>query len=359
MTGGVLSLHDEFDCQMCEGGLMITKPFLAIFVSLLILVTASGLASAQSDRETEGRAAEQAGRLREALTHYVAALQPVSEGSADGQRLRETIIKLVQRLTPPPAVPEEARRFSVRGQVAIKEAKSPSDFDEAAKEFGRALRVAPWWADGYINQGVALEKAGKFTEAARALKFYLLAAPNAPDAQNVRDQIYALEYRQEKAQKETVAKTEEQERKRLEEEAKKARTSSLAGYWRDVVGSRYLFKVDGNSFTVTRVMGCWRPPSQEWGACPDLRPDNTLFVFGTINIDRLSGHGVNITNHRTRRLMKPDGSSLACPVAAGNYPITRSEISTDGTRLKIIAQDTPENPNCPPMEFGGEYRREQ
>ena len=60
---------------------MITKTFLFIFVSLLILVAAVGAASAQSGREAEGRVAEQAGKLREALTHYVAALQSVSEGS--------------------------------------------------------------------------------------------------------------------------------------------------------------------------------------------------------------------------------------------------------------------------------------
>jgi hypothetical protein len=338
---------------------MITKPFLAVFVSLLILVTASGVAAAQSGREAEGRAAEQAGKLREALAHYVAALQSVSEGSADDQRLRETIITLVQKLSPAPAIPEEARRFSVRAQIAIKEAKSTADFDEAAREFGKALRVAPWWPDGYFNQGVAWEKAGKYTEAIRSLKFYLLAAPGAADAEKIKEQIYALEYRQEKAQKETATKRQEQEAKARVEAEKKAQASSLAGYWRDVVGSRYLFKVDGNSFTVTRVMGCWRPPSQEWGTCPDLRPDNTPFLFGTVNNDSLSGYGVNLHNHRTRRVINPDGTSLACPVAAGNYPIIRSEISADGTRLKIAWADTPNNPNCPPMEFGGEYRREQ
>jgi tetratricopeptide (TPR) repeat protein len=336
------------------------KRLLLSVISFFTLVAIYGAASAQSSKEVEGRAAEQAGRLREALAHYMAALQPAPEGGADDLRLRETIIKLVQKLSPPPAIPEEARRFSVRGQIAIKEAKSPADFDEAANEFGKALRVAPWWADGYFNQGVALEKAGKYNEAIRSLKFYLFSAPGAPDAEKIKEQIYALEYRQEKTGKEAATKRQEQETKSRVEAEKKARTSSLGGYWRDSIGHRYLFKVDGNSFTVTRVMACWRLPSQEWGTCPDLRPDNTLFVFGTINNDRLSGYGVNPHNHRTRQVINPDGSSLACPVAAGNYPITRSEISADGTRLKISwSGDTPENPNCPPMELGGNYRREQ
>ncbi len=211
--------------------MMKTKALLLCVDSFFILVVALGIASAQSSREAEGQAAEQAGKLREALTHYVAALQSVPEGSADDQRLRETIIKLVQKLSPPPAVPEEARRFSVRGQTWIKEAKSPSDFEDAAKEFARAVRVAPWWADGYINQGVSLEKAGKYNEAIRSLKLYLLAAPAAPDADKIKDQIYTLELRQEKAQRDAVAARDEQERKRREEEAKVSDPARIAGEW--------------------------------------------------------------------------------------------------------------------------------
>jgi len=199
-------------------------------VALLLVLSASSSWS-QSSEESAAKAAEQAGKLREALNYYVTALQKVSESSADDQRLREAIIKLVQRLSPPPTIPEEARRFSVRGHVWVKEAKNPSDFDEAAKEFGRALRVAPWWADGYINQGVSLEKAGKYNEAIRSLKLYLLAAPTAPDADKVKDQIYTLELRQEKAQRDAVAAREEQERKRREEEAKASDPARIAGEW--------------------------------------------------------------------------------------------------------------------------------
>lgn len=214
-----------------EGEKGVVKTSLSFVTILVLFFAISAPVFSQSSEESDGRAAEQAGKLREALTQYVAALQSVPEGSADDQRLRETIIKLIQKLSPPPALPEEARRFSVRGQIAIKDAKSAVDFAEASKEFGEALRVAPWWADGYFNQGVALEKAGKYSQAARALKFYLLAAPNAPDVQNVRDQIYALEYRHEKASKDAIARKDEEDRKRREEEAKALDISRLAGTW--------------------------------------------------------------------------------------------------------------------------------
>lgn len=183
------------------------------------------------DQESLGLAAEQAGRLREALKHYVAALQSVSEGSASDQALREKIISLVQKLSPAPVVPEEARRFAVRGQIAVREAKSQADYVEAAGEFNRALKLAPWWAESYFNLAVAQGKAGQFNEATRSLKLYLLAAPNAPDAEKVKDQIYALEYRQERARKDAQDKADEtrrQEQARREADERRRREAEAA-----------------------------------------------------------------------------------------------------------------------------------
>lgn len=232
-----------------EGEKGVMKTSLSLPTALVLFFATSIPLFSQSSEESAGRNAEQAGKLREALTQYVAALQKTTEGSADDQRLRETIINLVQRLSPPPAIPEEARRFSVRGQVWVKQAKNPSDFDEAAKEFGKALRVAPWWADGYINHGISLEKAGKYNEAIRSLKLYLLAAPNAPDADKVKDQIYALELRQEKTQKQASAASQEQERRIREQETKAADPGRLAGEWCLVKDKRYCewtIKVSGD-----------------------------------------------------------------------------------------------------------------
>jgi hypothetical protein len=205
-----------------------------------------------ADEESLAQQAEQVGKLREALTHYVVALQSVPEGSTKDQQLREKIIKLVQKLTPPPIIPDEARRFAVRGATAIKEAKNSSDYLEAAKEFDRALRLAPWWAESYFNQAVALEKAEKFDSAIRSLKFYLLAAPNVPDAEKVKDQIYTLEYKQEKAQKETSTKRQamEQEQQRAKEAAN---PQQLAGTWiweKGLINNPVQITVSGNTISV-------------------------------------------------------------------------------------------------------------
>lgn len=205
-----------------------------LFVSFLICIY--GIALAQTGREAEGRAAEQAGRLREALTHYVAALQSVSEGSADDQRLREAIIKLVQKLSPPPAVPEEAERRLARGRAAVKAATNEQGFLRAANEFSQAVKAAPWLADGYFNLGIVLDKAGRHADAIRSLKLYLLAAPSATDAKQVREQIYEIEYRQEEAQRAKAKEAAEQVAK-----AEAARNDQILA---------------------ARMVGVWSPPTR-------------------------------------------------------------------------------------------------
>ena len=147
------------------------------------------------DSEAAGIAAEQAGRVREALQHYLAALrnQPDPPPLQADDRLRERIIKLVRSLTPSPAIPEEAERFSIRGLTLLKKATSDEDFDRVISEFKKALRVAPWWADAYINLALVQEKAGDPSGAIRSLKFYLLASPNAKDAREVRAKMIELE----------------------------------------------------------------------------------------------------------------------------------------------------------------------
>ena len=292
--------------------MMKTKALLLSVDSFFILVLALAIASAQSSKETEGRAAEQAGRLREALTHYIAALQSVSEGSADDQRLRETIIKLVQKLSPPPAVPEEARRFSVRGQTWINEAKNPSDLEEAAKEFARAVRVAPWWADGYINHGVALEKAGKFSEAIRSLKLYLLAAPAAPDADKVKGQIYALEVRQEKAAQEKAARDDVAQRQREEQ----------------LRAQRWLDSINGARFTFQD--GPWPGSSMRFVHTIDIRGQQV--VVGQI---AYYGSDVQFTYpsgvwHETKRATLLQGREYVDP---DGY---RGTISEDGNSVHVV-----------------------
>lgn len=226
------------ECALSNSRWQIT--YSLVLTMLLSLGLATSLAA--QDRQTLGQQAEQAGKLREALTYYVAALQDTPERSDAEQRLREKmiagfprylqqafqdadanqllrekIIALVQKLKPPPAVPEEAERHMARGRAAVKAARDPKDFEDAIREFRAALRLAPWLPEGYYNLGVVQDKAAHFADAIANLKLYLLAAPDAPDAKQVRDLIFEAEYRRDKAEKEAAAKQEEEARNRAEQ----------------------------------------------------------------------------------------------------------------------------------------------
>jgi hypothetical protein len=99
------------------------------------------------------------------------------------------------------------------------------------------------------------------------LKLYLLAAPASPDAEKVKRQIYALEYRQEKAQKEVIAKREEQERKRREEEAKASDISRLTGSWcGSWMGCGWETTVSGTTIEFSKYE-CWDDSPRRGGEC--------------------------------------------------------------------------------------------
>lgn len=134
---------------------------------------------------------------QETLTQYISDLQKKTNDYA----LREKIIKHVQTMSPAPAIPLEAEKYEGRAEFAIRSAKTEADFLDAAREYEKALLVAPWVPSNYFNQGIAFEKAGKPKEAMQSFEFYLLAAPNAQDAREVRKRIAGLEYAMEKSSK--------------------------------------------------------------------------------------------------------------------------------------------------------------
>lgn len=170
---------------------LIVASFSAVTLGLL----PAAVADAQ-DALAAGRQAEEAGNVREAVGHYTVALQATKPGSAEELQLRERIINLVKKIDPKPAVPEEARRYAVYDMTALREARQKSDNERAARELEQASRLAPWWADVYVNLGIVYGNTENYEAAIRSLKLYLLAAPGAPDAQAVQTKIYEFEYKQ-------------------------------------------------------------------------------------------------------------------------------------------------------------------
>ena len=100
-------------------------------------------------------------------------------------------------------ISDEARRHFDRGMAAVEMAKSPADYKDAIKEFEKAARLAPGWADVYYNLGMVQEKVSKYNVAVTSLKQYLRLAPNANDAEMVKSTINKIEYKKQKAEEES------------------------------------------------------------------------------------------------------------------------------------------------------------
>lgn len=133
---------------------------------------------------------------REELQQMVHQLQQSPSDNA----LREKIVKLATIIKPAPAIPEEANRAFVKGNVFQKEAKDASGYELAISAYSEALRAAPWWGDAYFNLSIAQESAGKFEEAIASTKSYMASVPTgSADVREAQNKIYALEAKKEMA----------------------------------------------------------------------------------------------------------------------------------------------------------------
>ncbi len=180
---------------------------------------------------------------REQLAHYVADLRKNPSDDA----LRERIIKLGLTLDPKPAVPDDAVIAAAKGKTIFTHAAktgSKDDLKAAADAFAKASLLAPGVADYYFNQGAALEKVGQFDDAIRALNFYLMAAPNAADASEVRGRIEGIKY-----EKDSAAEL-SQQKAQAAQKSEQQFFLGLSGPWTRGGSSRFMLEVDVTSSSV-------------------------------------------------------------------------------------------------------------
>jgi tetratricopeptide (TPR) repeat protein len=126
---------------------------------------------------------------QETLQQYVAELIKNPANIA----LREKIIMLALTMVPAPTVSENVQRNLARGAALTRTAAGAGEYKQAIVEFEAAADNAPWLAMTYFNLAVVQEKVGLYTEAIQNLKFYLMAAPEAINAKDVKDKVSALE----------------------------------------------------------------------------------------------------------------------------------------------------------------------
>ena len=116
------------------------------------------------------------------------------------------VIEIFKQLEPPPAVPEEAREPFVMGATVLKESNDAANATKAAELFGKAIHLAPWFAEAYYDRALARETAGQFNEATDDLKRYLEFKLTDTERREAQDKIYSLKA---DAQLATTKKTEE------------------------------------------------------------------------------------------------------------------------------------------------------
>lgn len=108
-------------------------------------------------------------------------------------------------------ISEEARRYFTRGQTAVEMAKSTADYEDAAREFEQAKKLAPSWPDVYYQLGLTLEKTGNYDEAILNLRTYLQLAPASTEAAPIQETIYKLEYKRDRSNIEGIWKVDRNE----------------------------------------------------------------------------------------------------------------------------------------------------
>jgi formylglycine-generating enzyme required for sulfatase activity len=101
----------------------------------------------------------------------------------------QEVVNQYQAANPKPVMPEVARKYRVQAEFAVQEKR----FDQAIELYGKALEIAPWWAEGHYNLALTLGETKKYRDAMREMRRFLLLAPDAPEARNAQDKIYQWE----------------------------------------------------------------------------------------------------------------------------------------------------------------------
>ncbi len=84
-----------------------------------------------------------------------------------------------------PAISEEVRMHRLLAEHAVAE----KQFSAAVEEYEAGLGINPTWPEGHFNAALLSAELGYYSEAIWHMRAYLELLPNAPDAQDARDQM--------------------------------------------------------------------------------------------------------------------------------------------------------------------------
>ena len=93
---------------------------------------------------------------------------------------------------PRPVISEDVRRFHVIADTAFQDKR----FSDAARAYESGLKLAPWWPEGQFNAALVFGAIHFYDDAIEHMKEYLALVPDATDARDARDKIYAWQSEQ-------------------------------------------------------------------------------------------------------------------------------------------------------------------
>lgn len=138
-----------------------------------------------ADPEGDAQRAERAGNFQSAFLSYLAAYQalPDPPSAADDRRLREGIIRVVQKLPTPPVIPPAAQEHARKAAQlvdaeAILGGPAGTSSRAAVAELLQAVRLAPWWPEATLQLATAYQRLARTDDALANLNLYKLADPD-------------------------------------------------------------------------------------------------------------------------------------------------------------------------------------
>jgi tetratricopeptide (TPR) repeat protein len=132
------------------------------------------------------------GQYSEALKEYAELLKIADEKEA--KEIRSQVAVMIKAKPDLAQLPEEARRYLMRAEMAKKENR----FDDALKEYKEAAKIAPFYPAIYKDIALTYEGLKDYRQAIKNMNVYLDLFPEAPDAREAKDMIYKWEYMLEK-----------------------------------------------------------------------------------------------------------------------------------------------------------------
>jgi tetratricopeptide (TPR) repeat protein len=152
----------------------------------------------------EADAASKSGDKNQAVKKLAEAYRLTVVGQKK-EEIRKALLRMAAGMDPIPSLTSEAQDHYLRGNAALKAAKSPMDLGRSLSEFQWAVFYSPWAGDLYFNTSAVKKLQNQTTAAVSDLKLYLVANANAKNIEELLNRLYEFDYQREQKLRELAA----------------------------------------------------------------------------------------------------------------------------------------------------------